>query len=491
MATSEIARYELDTLTPFQTDIHFTEEGERISSIVFHKYRKSTWFTTLPVLLEHSGNANDGQIITYTVNPTFHHLMYTSMRIKWPAIRVKEKKRQEIQICWPHNLGTAPVMEANFKHNDLTLQSMDKIWFDIFPQFFMMPGFRENHNIGIGNLPCLERWTDEDWDGQTGEQPTGELPGFWTNVDQPWYYSMTTGLAFPIWRCEKTQAKITHTYTFRLKVGELLRMRKKVKGVWKEIPVNFNYLEGVHSQSRIPIPELWGRYCYNSKAELEYHSCKNQNPVLYIHNVENGIHQNPNTFGETAVIPLHSNTPALAMFWVAENLKASGNRNFSNYTSCTDNLYKGWNPCSKVTMMYGSNVRFKDMDSDHFSIAEARKHFISPPSEPGYNGYSFANRCSNLDSAEVGVTFSGLNAALKIEIKDTDIFKIPIEKEIGKRGGDDEGDEGDEDDHSEEVAAPRASKKGSSKFTIHVRLLTLRRLSIITDKEGLTKFSLT
>jgi len=41
----------------------------------------------------------------------------------------------------------------------------------------------------------------------------------------------------------------------------------------------------------------------------------------------------------------------------------------------------------QTSLKYGTIVRLENMPSDHFSIAEPRKHFPSAPCERGYYGY--------------------------------------------------------------------------------------------------------
>src|SRR5438270_1548625 len=123
-----IAKLDLDTISQFQRELHDESpsgEGDGVTSNFLREFRKTTWYTHLPAKLKCNVDGND---LVYTANNTFHYLMYTYMRQFFPALRVKEKYRDRIQICWPHNAGTNGVDSAQLKFDDETPQSIDSVW---------------------------------------------------------------------------------------------------------------------------------------------------------------------------------------------------------------------------------------------------------------------------------------------------------------------------------------------------------------------------
>jgi hypothetical protein len=351
-----VAKLELKSLTDFQKEIHTTEDSsEKISSLFYRMFVKSTWHSNILAPLKSS---KDGDDVLYEVNPIFHFLFTTYFKYKLPCIRVKPQYKDKVRIRWSHNPGTAPIITGVFSENDDPFHSIDHVWCDIFFQFFQKPGSgkRRLHNQGIGNVGCLENWNTF-------------LPEYPINVEQPWFYSMDHALAFPI-LYKNSQTKAVHRYRFRKSYFDFLCMEMLNED--KEwIPVNQSqkkYVD-VYGSSKFKIPELWGKYAYISPSEIEfYRKCKERQP-MYIRDIVVCDIKNKDSYGAVSEIALQSKNPCLAMFWVSENQNAIKNHYFSNYTTNEKDVYEGWDPIYKTSLMYGTNAKFSDMDSDHFSIA--------------------------------------------------------------------------------------------------------------------------
>ena len=163
------------------------------------------------------------------------------------------------------------------------------------------------------------------------------------------------------------------------------------------------------------------------------------------------------------------------MFWVAENLTSRENRNYSNYTTNPDSVYLGWNPIKRVSLSYGGSPRFDDMESDHFDKIECWKHFPSAPAEAGYNGYSFSLDSTSLD-ADVGIVMDGIKARLVSTLGNTDPYLKPVKENDEKKASIDELD------------IDVTTGSAGDKFSIHVRLLVMKKL--IIRKVGDDKFDI-
>lgn len=463
---TSIAKFILDTISDLQKEVHSTTSlDEGMTSVFYHPFRKTTWFAHLPVKLK---STEDGDDVTYTVNNTFHFLMYSYMRCFFPEIKVKKQFQNTVRICWPHNMGTSPIIEADFKIDDDPFQSFDGVWCDIHNQFYMKPGFREHHNMYIGNEPSFESW-------KTG------LPAYTTNVHQPWFYSM--GVAFPLYYTS-SQTTITHRYRLRRNVIDLLRMQILRSGKWQELKrVKHEYLERVTPNTRLPTPELWARYSYNTENEIAWlKECgQSSTHTLYIKDVARCDASNGSRYKDVAEVDLHCDTACLAMFWVAENINATQCRNFSNYTTDSSNLYMGWDPIRRTTLRHGNVVHLKSMDSDHFSAAEPRYHFPSPPSEPGYHAFSFAFDSTSTD-ADVGIVFAGIKSKLSVLIANNNIFLASCHEADHHDELVDVSDP--EDDLSERMADDTPGDDDSPRFITRVRLLLMKKITItkIDDK---------
>lgn len=477
----QAAKHELDSLTDFQTELHVTDpNNEDIISIFYRAFIRSTWYSSMPIKLKCT---TDGEETIYAVNNNFHFLLYSYMRTVLPAIRVKPDYVDKVHIAWCHNIGTNIIQQAVFKEDDDTYHTWDNVWADIYFQFYQDAGAgkRENHNIGIGNVKCLEDWTSF-------------LPRYPLNVDQPWFYSMDHAKAFPI-HVKHSLTKAEHRYTYRTRIGDLLRVEYLAQnGVWKPTTKNLSKYLDMGPDPEIKTPELWGRYAYVTEQELKYHRECLGTRHYYTRDVEICDTQNPNKYKSTAEINLHCVNPCLAFFWIAENMVATASHNYSNYTTDTKDLYNGFDPIKTTTLKYGTITRFDNMPSDHFSIAEPRKHFTSAPNERGYHGYSYAWNSAS-EYGDIGIVFAGMNAKLFCRIANNNIYNDTAYEE------DEEEEEEDEDDM---IESPLRSQKMSKKFddvkiedkisesnpsfTTRSRLLVIRKFTIEYDKHGKGKF---
>lgn len=465
-------------MTPFQRDIHVANDAsEDILSHFYKAFVKSTWYSSVPMKLKRT---SDGEETVYSVNNSFHYLEYSYMRFQSPPVRVKPELKGRVRIAWPHNLGTNIVTQAAFKEDDDTYQTWDSVWADIYFQFYQSSGAgkRENHNIYIGNTTCLEDWSEF-------------LPSYPINVDQPWFYSMDSALAFPIFY-KNSQTRAEHRYTFRLRITDLLRVQYLHKdGKWKNSTKALHKYVDISPTATIKVPELWGRYAYISEKEIGWHKC-DTNRVFFTRDIEICDTPNPNKYKTTAEIPLHCINPCLAFFWVAENRDATDNHNYSNYTTCSDDLYSGWDPIRTTTLKYGTTTRLDNMPSDHFSAAECRKHFPSAPSERGYHGYSFAADSTNFHG-DVGVVLANLNAKLHCTINNNNIFTMTSYE-------DDDKDE-EEDDIADSMVEHESKSRSEIKldlpieevspsFITRARLLVVRKFTIAGSADGEWKFEI-
>ena len=470
-STAGVHKHELENTQDIQDELHTTVDDEKITSIFYHQFRKALWYTLIREKLKLTVTE---EMFYFTVNKTFNYLLYNYMRQTWPAIRVKDRYRSRVQIAWPHNLGTARIIKGDFVVGSDSIGNIDKISCDIHGQFYGDPGFMQHDDISIGNVKFIEEWTND-------------LPQYTTNVNLPMFYSWDSGNAFPLWYLS-SQTNVHLAMKMKDKVSDLLRMRVRNRDregnwYWKNLSqVNFKFIEGVKSDSSLPKPEIWGRYSYNTDSELDWYKCQGDRNYYYKDFI-GFSEENTTKYGSSSVVSIQSDTPCLAMFWVAENTDATAIRNLSNYSTNTDDLYKGWDPLKNYTFKYSKKTRIDCLPSDHASIAEPKNHFPRPPSEVGYHAESFCNDSTSCD-AEVGIVFTGdLSATLKCDVRNNDIFQIPL----NSGNVDDKDDLDDEDDIDDidnldisEDKKPSSIEsytkdQGGPEFKTHVRLLNMKK----------------
>ncbi len=483
----QAAREELKSLTDFQREMHVqSDDTDGLISNFYKVFIKSTWYSSVLMKLKSS---LDGDEIVYQVNNTFHLLMYTYMRFMLPAIRVRPEFKGRVRISWCHNAGTNHIQQAVFKEDDDVYQRWDNVWADIYFQFFQSSGAgkRDSHNVSIGNVKCLEEWSEF-------------LPSYPINVDQPWFYAMDTALAFPIFY-KNSQTRAEHRYNLHRNITHLLRCQILTKDEkWRDVNRSFHKYLDIDQNASLKIPELWGRYAYISENEIKwYKECGSaKERVFYTRDVEICEVPNPNKYRSTAEIPLHCKNPCLAFFWVAENKDASDYHNYSNYTTNTTNLYQGWDPIKSVTLKYGTIPVIDNMPSDHFSIAEPRKHFPSAPNECGYHGYSFASDSTNFHG-DISIVLGKMNARLQCKISNNNIFTSTStyeeeeddeDSDIAQSGIDDIS--GESVKHSGDFRSSKIldiqNDETSPSFITRARLLVIRKFTINPDTTEKDKY---
>lgn len=470
MSERNVLKLDINGLTEFQKELHETNNPtETVKSRFACVIDKYAWSTHTKSKMIQS--AEEGEVI-YTASKKFDVLFRTETHITLLPIKIKEKYRSNIQICYPHNPGHNICYQGELKIDDDHHQTIDSIWMDIHSQFFMKSGagMRDHYDRMIGNIPCLENWTTE-------------LPGIKLLVPQPFYYSRNTRVG--LMTLQSSMNTITHHYKIRNKIPDILRMRVKtsVKSQntnsdeikWQEIPCKLQYLDIPGRAKEFPIPELWARYSLITDAEREWH--KSIDPttgepikhIIYTEDIVMTTSNNPTPLGSTDVIPLHCKSPCKSLFWVAQNIKAIENRNFSNYTTNQENLFHGWNPCAKVDIKYGGAHRVEQLSHEHFDLSEPWDFFPSAPSEPGYNAYSFGFEPTTLN-ADTAIVLEPLKASLHVKLNDTDPFKS-IEEE-------------DDDGELVPIEALENVDIRKNSYLIHVRALVYKKLIMSWNEKG-------
>lgn len=462
----QISKMELESLTDFQKEMHTATGKEPITSVFYKDYVKTTWNSThlMPLasstIKEANGDYDDDNNsslteIKYTVNPEFHFLIYSYLKLALPIVKVKHIYTDKIRIAWPHNIGTNIIKRAIFKDDELLYQSFDNIVLDDYFQWYMKngAGIERIHDIGIGCVPILEEWTTI-------------LPSYPINVYQPWYYGEEEGLAYNI-DARGNKCKAEHIYHYQLNITELIRMQHLEDGIWKDIDPRDHAAEYLESTPTIRKPILWGNYGRVTESELNTPKCKNnmKTRTFYYKDVEVYDSEEVFGYGKTIEVPLTSKRPCLAMFWKAENMTATEYNNFSNYTSNTDELSLGWDPIKHNSLKYGEHYKFKMMESDHFNIGEARYHFPSAPRYSGYHAKAFGHDSTNYNG-EVGVTLGALDAKLCCYLERPDMYKLAKKSMMM------------DDDDQEFI------RKNNPKFKLRIRLLVLKKLTITRTDTG-------
>lgn len=478
MSERNVLKLDINSLTEFQKELHYSKDPKNEKDTVKLRFScnidKYAWSTHTKSKMSHI--ADEGEVI-YTASKKFDVLFKTSIHINLPPIKVKDKYKKTYRICYPHNPGHNICNQGELKIDDDHREMIDSVWMDIHSQYYCKngAGMREHYDRMVGNLPCLLEWGTE-------------LPGVPLVVPQPYSYSRNTRVGLLI--LQSPNNTITHHYKMKTKITDFLNMQVKIKNpdktyYWQDIPCKMQYLETPGDIKEIPIPEMWGRYALMTDSERKWQKSidpetgeQAKDPMIHVSYIEDIImttSNNPTPLGSTAVIPLHSKTPCKAIFWVAQNIKNIENRNLSNYTTNSEDLYRGWNPCSVVDLKYGGANRLDKVSHEHFELSEPWDFFPSAPAEPGYNVYPFCFEPSTLN-ADTAIVLDPLNVSLQIKLGDTDPFKSI-----------DDDDEEEEYDEDGEIIPPEVkviNDNTKERYLIHVRAIVYKKVETVWDDKA-------
>ena len=404
--------------------------------------------------------------VTYTASKKFDSLLKLEAHVNLIPVRVKEQYKSSVSICYHHNLGHNILYYGECKIDSDHYGYLDSIWMDIHSQYFEKK--RELYDQMIGNVECLQEWSTE-------------LPGLPLVVPQPYHFSRNSRVSLPL--LKSSSNNVTFDYKIRTKLSELIRMRVLTKdGNYKEIKCNLKYLD-TRGATHIPIPELWGRYSEitdeerNWRKSVDEETGQPRKQVIYIEDIDMTSSPNPKTVGTKEEISLGGSGPAKHIFWLANLIDAG----YSNYTTNRSDLYKGWNPCAKSGIKYGTSDRVEEIGHEHFDFSECYDfNWPNTPREAGYNVHTYTFNPIELQAADTAVILKECGASLSVLLSDTNPF-------LNQEDEEEYYDENGEVIPIEAIDNVDESKK--DKYIVHVRTVVMRKMEVYwNDKSESLKY---
>lgn len=418
---------------------------------------------------------------SYTPDRRFHFLIYSYLVYYLPRIEVKEQYRNNYRIGWPHNLTHQITNSGHLSIGGDTIQSIDRIFLDIFSQNLIPAGFEGLYDHLVGNIPMLEV-VDDDWHTILPAYPLAQI--------LPWSYSKHPRYALPLLMFGSAMIRCMHKFSFKLEIGRLLRMQyRNPNGEWVnvtdvDVDSQINHVldisdpwvgkRGVHS---IMQPQMWGRYAKVLSDQATWY--RSRSIEIFTEDIVKANITDAIQYDKTAKVELNSEIIPLAraIYFVGENLDANLIHNFSNYTTNSENLHRGWNPIRGVVALKNNGQpRINHMDSIHFDRVEPWFRGLCPPREPGYNSIvpSYDLRTSR---ADVGIGFSGA-CTLEVYFADNDPYKRVIRQTPILFNNLQNGhlSENDSAVRERSVQTNNSTDKSSPRFILHVRIIIYRQL---------------
>jgi hypothetical protein len=384
---------------------------------------------------------------SFETDSRFDCLLTTDLWQVLPEIRVKNKFKDTVQVCWCMNIGLNIVREASLVTETSTIQTMDSIWLNRVTQH-MLQIDRDHLFQMIGNVPELTSWSNQ-------------LPRYTLTVPQFWDYCRDYGKALPIGLAKKDT--ISHIYKMRERIASLLRIRIKQGEEWietrldacrfKECP-----LVDVELETRLSPPELYASYSKSNPSEWEWR--QTQNNTFYTHDVVKIPGELRYEAGKRFQVPLEIESPCIGIFFSAEPLKALDSNNYSNFTTNPSDLTKGADPFKSVSLMYGGLTKIPEVSSLYSSRVVPARFFPITPYQRGYNVLCIGFAPDGIDT-DTTASLKLHNAKLVLELKDIE----------------DQPDDKDEADDLLIKAITEEAKGVRPVYNIHIHLLIYRKIS--------------
>lgn len=396
----------------------------------------------------------------YNINNIYDFLERISLSIDLPQIRVKEKHRNEVQICYCHNAFHNIINNYRMIYNNQTeLFNMDYVMMDIYKQYYLKPGFKKSYNEGVGSIPILENWTTN-------------LPGFKLSIPQFLPFSEEEDLAFPLFLMPPS-ALITFVYEFNLKLSSLIRMRVKRGDDWICTKYTPKYIEtSIGTKNPISPPQMTAIYHVITQQEKKSWRLYNRIDYSYFNYVSIDA-ENPVEYKKHEKIPLTSNSPCRAIHWVVENQEYVALNNKSNYTT-SDNVYIGYHPWIRPSLIQGGSIRIDELSNEYLDTSEPYYSTRRSPNEKGY-GLFVINKKAMEKYHDTTLHLPDSSIKLKVDIVNTD----PLQQKFEPYD-----DEDDEDEHDVSSVYVPDLTTGERKYKVKVRLLTMRKVSFVKDIEN-------
>lgn len=378
-----------------------------MDSIFYNDLSHISWYSlnNVPLKGEPSvGEDSSKTIVTYKVGKNHHYLLYTYLDGNLPALAVKQEYAGTCRIRHCRNVPSRITEKAVCKvDSSFIMQEFSSEWLNIQPQFFRNVGHDDSINYGAGNISELQTMNNI-------------LPQHKLNQMQPWFYSMSTHTAFPIYRLN-SQSTLIHEYTYNLDLSNILQMEILQDDQWIKVKPDLTKLRGVPPESKIPIPKLHSCVGMIRNNEIKYRSCEPYR--MFTETVVTMFSDSQECGSQNKVkVKVEKKGSCKAGFWGAINTVASDLNIHSNYTTSLDDLENGLSPIKDTTLICKSE-KFKDLGGNHTSGPALYHHFPCSPNVRGLNAFSFCADPTDIN-ANVGILLGEMESEFQINLQDPD-----------------------------------------------------------------------
>lgn len=398
--------FEKELKEPAQLSLSYSPYAVYLSPIVVYSYS----------IVEFVQSKSKKDYI-FTPPPGYDLLRSSCHEFKVPAIEVKKESVGEYQIRWPDDLSHHIVPCEKMKLGDTLLCEKMAIGNVLMGQFNIDFNHKASIDRDHGNIPALTEWTTK-------------LQRHTLRRDNKWYYSQNRGWEFPLYKLN-SQIRLSHVSTLKLRINELLRMRRRVNGVWVPIVPDMNQITVINNKTDEPVHSIKSVRMFGELVKLTFDEKKlfhdKNNKYVFENMVITKTPFNKTDCGQEIKSRIgHAGGIVRASYWGALNETAYKLNDMSNFTTNHRDSSKGYNLCKKTEVKHGKSVKIGTIGSNMFNGPHAREHFKSTTGKVGVHALSF---CESVHEGDL----MGINAGM---LKTSIINHIINQKYIDKEDAD-------------------------------------------------------
>ncbi len=392
-ATSNLTAGFIDLAT-FDEPEKYMYGGPRSLSYFVRRIRKSTWFTTVPVILTNIGSTpNFNTQFDVNISRAGDYLLNAWFRVDFPSVTIASTNQFGVngRLRWTRNLMHNLVNEIALTFNDLVEMRFDNFYMDNWAAFTVPAGKRNGYNNMIGNIDDLINPI-----AAVGVGGGLTLPATTLNLPLPMCHSRDTGVSLP---------------TAAIPYNEM-RFRTTFRN-WNQLLILDNILSGVSTQptnsdvSAIPSlgrVQLWAEYALVSNDERKRMGAQIRDILIeQVQTVQpvgqsSAIAQGSVSAPQSIHQDIRLSHSVKELFFGLQN--TTNPAEWSNYTAASPvptaagvifSPALASDPMSTISVVYENTQRLSQMGSDYYSLVQPYYKAISIPTDTGFHLYSYSN----------------------------------------------------------------------------------------------------
>jgi hypothetical protein len=383
--------------------------GESAVTYFVRETRRSTWFTHVPVQLQHSNATPEfgARNFSVSISRSGDYMLYNWLRVTIPEVELTQAQADlGLRLRWTRNLMHNLVEEMFITFNDLCEFRLDNYHLDFWSAFTVPSSKRVGYNNMVGNQVELFNPLALGASAPFGvEAQKGiVIPSHTLNLPLPHCHSRDSGVALPTAALPYNEMKIS--FCFRHWSQLLIVDNPTAAAVGNLVSGNSRPATSTDllNEPKLSNVEVWAAYAIVSNNERKL---MGQNPRdMLIEQVQ--------TLSSSSYMPnsnkaydLRMSHAIKALFFGVRN--STNSAEWSNYTSASPDAFNGGNPgvvfntslstdpVSHVNLAYENSQRLTKMPVDYFSLVAPFYHAVSIPEETGYHMYAYTLDIMSVD----------------------------------------------------------------------------------------------